>query len=638
MWARHGAKLLVAGVLLAHAALLARSAQLHSPTFNEIGHVPAGLAHWHYQMFELYRVNPPLPRMVATLPLLFCDVKTNWANYELSPFSREEIPMGIRFAKTNGSRTFELFTIARWACIPFSLLGAWICYRWASELWGGPSAWVALLLWCTSPFILGHGPLVMPDVPAAALGLTAYYLFWRWLKEPNWPRAVTAGVVLGLAELSKTTLLVFFVIWPALWCAWAFRERRQKAACLRQIGMMAAMACLAVCVVNLGYGFVGTGQRLGDFQFQSRVLSGVSGGERSAGNRFADTWFAAAPVLLPRDYLQGIDRQRADFEEGDRSYLRGNWEERGWWYYHLYGLAVKTPLGTLVLLATAVWVSVIRRGYSSRWREELCLLVPATAILALVCSQTGFGNHVRYTIPALPFLFVWMSKVGQAFARRDRVIAFVACVSMAVTVAGSLWIYPHSVSYFNELVGGPKNGHHHLLDSNIAWGQDLLFLRRWLDGHPDVKPIGLVAYGWIHPHLAGIDFSLPPVGPKGPGMIGQHGDGQQLGPLPGWYAIDVNFLHGPRWTAANEEGGWTAISPDGMNYEYFLRFEPVARVGYSIYVYHISPEEADEARRDMGLPPLITWKSGIHRKWSVGASCGAIDGQLASIRGSPLRW
>ncbi len=28
----------------------------------------------------------------------------------------------------------------------------------------------------------------------------------------------------------------------------------------------------------------------------------------------------------------------------------------------------------------------------------------------------------------------------------------------------------HSISYFNELAGGPENGSAHLLDSNIDWG------------------------------------------------------------------------------------------------------------------------------------------------------------------------
>lgn len=42
-------------------------------------------------------------------------------------------------------------------------------------------------------------------------------------------------------------------------------------------------------------------------------------------------------------------------------------------------------------------------------------------------------------------------------------------------VASSLWLYPHSLSYFNESVGGPLNGADHLLGSNIDWGQDLLY-------------------------------------------------------------------------------------------------------------------------------------------------------------------
>jgi hypothetical protein len=42
-------------------------------------------------------------------------------------------------------------------------------------------------------------------------------------------------------------------------------------------------------------------------------------------------------------------------------------------------------------------------------------------------------------------------------------------------VSSSLWIYPHSLSYFNESIGGPLNGPRHLLGSNVDWGQDLRY-------------------------------------------------------------------------------------------------------------------------------------------------------------------
>lgn len=37
---------------------------------------------------------------------------------------------------------------------------------------------------------------------------------------------------------------------------------------------------------------------------------------------------------------------------------------------------------------------------------------------------------------------------------------------------------------------------------------------------------------------------------------------------------------------------------------YFLQFEPVATAGYSIYIYDISPDRANRARRELGLPEV----------------------------------
>jgi hypothetical protein len=55
-------------------------------------------------------------------------------------------------------------------------------------------------------------------------------------------------------------------------------------------------------------------------------------------------------------------------------------------------------------------------------------------------------------------------------------------------LASSLWIYPHSLSYFNETVGGPLNGSKHLLGSSVDWGQDLFYAREWAHevGHSSI--------------------------------------------------------------------------------------------------------------------------------------------------------
>lgn len=595
-------------MLLLQATLLAYSASVHSPMSNEIGHVPAGLSHWTYGMYDLYRVNPPLPRMVSTLPLLFCDeLKRDWGNYSVSPYSREETPMGIRFTKANGIRTLDWFRIARWAGIPFALLGGYVCYLWARRLWGQAAGLLSLTLWCTSPMILGHGALVMPDVPAASLGVTAAYCYWRWLIHPGWNGAFLAGITLGLAQLTKTTLLLLCPLWLVLLAVACQYRRRESRSNGRMVAMFACQLIIALYLLNMGYLFRGSLLTLDSYVFRSTLLSGQvrTSDEAAFGNRFAGTLLGRVPVPFPRDYIYGIDRQKADFEEGERSYLRGNWNEQGgWWYYHVYGLAVKTPIGTLSLLGMAVLVPIFVRLNRRPPLDEVAVLAPAIGVIALVSCNTGFSNHVRYCIPALPFLFIFAGRVSQAaFSRRW--LCFPLAICLFSSAVASLVVFPHSLSFFNSLASGPEQGHKHLLESNSACGQDLIFLKGWLDDHPEVDDLYLVTIGWTHPRVLGIEFQLPPPSCVHPANGAQAtSDCMNLGPVPGWFAVDVNFLHGSHRPVATPPAGWKKIPPLGPNYEYFRKLQPVASAGYSIYIYHIALEDANRVRHELGLPGL----------------------------------
>jgi hypothetical protein len=68
----------VASLLATHAVLLGWVAARSSPTLDEPAHLAAGLYIWKYGRFDLYRVNPPLVKAVATLPVVFADPATNW--------------------------------------------------------------------------------------------------------------------------------------------------------------------------------------------------------------------------------------------------------------------------------------------------------------------------------------------------------------------------------------------------------------------------------------------------------------------------------------------------------------------------------------------------------------------------------
>ena len=91
-------------------------------------------------------------------------------------------------------------------------------------------------------------------------------------------------------------------------------------------------------------------------------------------------------------------------------------------------------------------------------------------------------------------------------------------------------VFPHSLSYFNEIAGGPLGGAEHLLHSNLDWGQDLVQLKAWLDDHPQARPLTLVYYGYFNPCYAGIDYISP-------GWAHAPPDGSTRAPAPGWYAL-----------------------------------------------------------------------------------------------------
>lgn len=373
---RHAA---VGALLFVQIISLAYCATVQSPTMLEPAQLAAGVATWRLGRFDLFRVNPPLVRMVAALPVLAAGCETDWGRYQAGLGARSEFVVGQDFVKANGKRTLWLCTIARWACIPFSLIGSIACFLWARELYGLCAGFVALTVWIFDPNIIGHGALIANDVPATALGVASGYLFWRWLRKPTWMRAAHAGIGLGLAQLSKLSWIILFGLWPLLWLFWfvacrccpaaqrsdqprvlynhnhgwtdsSFPSRTEFA---RQLLQLFCMITLSLFLLNLCYCFDESFLPLSQFTFCSKVLSGTDIG----GNLFTDSWIGSVLMPLPKQFILGADAQQVDFEGFNAaSYLSGEWRNGGWWYYYLYCLFVKVPHGTQLLIGIALFV------------------------------------------------------------------------------------------------------------------------------------------------------------------------------------------------------------------------------------------------------------------------------------------
>lgn len=535
-----------------HTVLLAWSAYRHSPTQDEIAHLPAGLIVWKYNDFSVYRVNPPLVRACAAVPLLFLKHKEDWSWYQPNANFRNEWNLGRSFVIANGPDSYWLFTLARWCCLPFSLLGMWVCFRWASEMTSPVGGLVAATLWGFSPNVLGHGALITPDIAATSMGVLAAWRFCRWMNRSTVRNAMIAGGALGIALLTKTYWITLLGLWPGLvvlrwFCMGPERE------VLRDLRHLALMLLIGLYLLNLGYRFNGTGRPLKEYGFCSQTLSGekLVPGENLPGNRFSNLWLGWLPVPFPQDYVTGIDLQKVDFETGKWSYFWGEVKESGGWgHYYFVGLFLKVPLGTWAL--TLIALLEIFRNPSSRTaaRQLLTLAVPVITIFVMASLQTHMNRHVRYVFPVLPLLCL-----VSAFAvtlRLRMVVVFVLC-----TVVSSVAAYPHSLSYFNWSIGGPNHGHHYLIDSNLDWGQDMLFLREWLEDHPQARPAWVGWHGFVP--LESLGIAAQPILPRDSPA--------------GWYFVSRHQRQHPNGRLRR-----------------FDQLQPVGQIGFTFDIYHLEKD------------------------------------------------
>ena len=642
---RRGRRLVIAWLLSIHAVLMVHCAVEDFVTYDEIGNLAAGVAYWKHGSYHLYSVNPPLTKLLLAAPVVLARPDTDGLATLDVPGVRDERVVGERFALANAEHYHGLVVLARLVGVGWSLLGAWLVYRWAGELWGVEGGLLAMSIWCFEPNIITHGHLLNADLPATVAALAAGWTLRGFLQAPSWHGAYIAGLVLGVAQLCKFTLVVLYPVWLVLWAVyWASTRGAARPRALA----MAFLLVTSLLVVNLGYEFAGTGQRLEDYPFVSQTFRGASESESGGrhGNRFRGTWLGRLPVPVPESYVRGIDVQRRDFEiyHSRYSYLGGRWVRGGgWWHYYLYAAAVKVPLGFWGLLLMAMfwpWRGRWAIPWRGDWRELLMLGLPALTVLVLVSSQRSLQSHFRYVLAVFPFVIVFAGRVGALFGRtasridipvrRGKAVGadgqecpFYApmaadcpvptwpfprwarglVVGLLVWALGSyLFVHPYSLGYFNELAGGPHGGHHHLLGSNIDWGQDLYRLRRWLDRHPEAAADLQMAYfNRIDARIAGLEWRLPPLGVTEDAEVTEAKAGE-FGPHPGHFAVSIRFVRGNQAGATDGEGGYR-FRPF-RSYEYFQHFQPVAKAGYSIFLYHITPDQANAIRAQYGLPPL----------------------------------
>ena len=140
-------------------------------------------------------------------------------------------------------------------------------------------------------------------------------------------------------------------------------------------------------------------------------------------------------------------------------------------------------------------------------------------------------------------------------------------------IIGSAKIFPHYLTFFNELAGGPDNGHKILIDSNLDWGQELIGLRNYMT-QENISSVKLSYHGTADPTAYGVVYEPLPSYPYNQWTSDTVPD-SVLNPPNGVYAISANNLQGLRF----------------KNHDLYATFRqrrPDAVLGHSIFIYRIT--------------------------------------------------
>lgn len=479
-----------------------------SPTNDEVAHLPAAVRCATERDFDLYRVNPPLVRYVAGFAVTAAGCRTDWTSFNPAPGQRTEWQVGEDFIHANRDRYLRLLFIGRMSVLPFAWIVTIVIWGWTRQIAGPSAACLAAAWWVVEPNALGNSALLTCDVAATATGTLAAWQFATWQQTPTLRNCVLTGLCAGIAALAKTVWIVLPVIWLTVIGLAMIRSRPGCRRVVLKVIQFGFLLFVITLVINVGYRFDGTCQRLGDFNFVSSTFralqSAVAGDDHTAGLA------AEVPIPFPRSFIQGIDEQRRDFERGRGGYLMGEHRASGCAHYYLAAAMVKEPLSLLIAVVLTIVILVVscfaagRTHRSSPIRHPL--VVPMShflAILLLVSSQSGLNSYYRYLLPGIPFLIIAVGATLVPIARP------LAGTLFMLTFVESAVVFPQSLSYFNMAAGGPQHGGEYLLGSNLDWGQDLSELAVWMSQHPECAEVFLISGGGCPPELYGIPYAIP---------------------------------------------------------------------------------------------------------------------------------
>jgi hypothetical protein len=601
-------------IILAFMAIVSiLNAKNDSPIYDELAHIPAGYSYLIKHDIRLNPEHPPLLKDLAAFPLIFMHLHfdTTQSFWNDNP-NDAQWNAGKYFLYQAGNNSEKIVFWSRLPIILLSLVLGIFIFIWARQLAGITAGLIALILYTFDPNILGHNHYVTTDLGIAAFFAFALYYFIKFLKNPSWKNVFFGGIFLGFLQLAKFSSILIFPILGLMLLAYPLIRKNHS------IGWMRTKEKLKLFGEYLGKGTLAFGislllvwavYQLNTFAMPAEKLPQIMQyyfHPQQSKNPVLDqalveklTRLNEKPLLAPlADYFFGIARVFQRVAGGNATYFMGEVNSAGFLSYFPIVFLIKEPLPIIFLILFAFVFSGWQIGkrlknipenfIKKSWNSLIDYIRTSPAEFSMLLfiflysliSITGRLNiGLRHLFPLFPFIYILLAKKITEFIKKEHrreikiFFSIIFCSFLAWLILETAMAFPNYVSYFNQLVGGPKNGYHYVTDSNADWGQDLIRLRSFLAKHPEIDKIRVDYFG-----IADLNYYFKDR------YINWWRDKRPI--EPGWYAISAEFM---------QESIYDKSKPDNQSYRFLKEKIPDYQVGTSLLIYYLDQAEAEKA-------------------------------------------
>jgi 4-amino-4-deoxy-L-arabinose transferase-like glycosyltransferase len=554
---------------------------------DEMPHIVAGYTYLKYADYRINPEHPPLIKQLAAIPLFFLHVKFPEDNPAWKDRVNDQWSLGDTFLYKSGNNADQMLFWGRLPIVFLMLLTGWIIFVWTKEIFKSPLAGlIALLLFALSPNIIAHGRFITTDMGVAAFSVFALYSWWKFLVKPSKIKFTIAVLLQTCLHLAKFSSPLFLPIIGLMTLGAAFFGGEKGESIKKRfwfyLGATVAATALAFILVGIWYQIF---TREMPLAVQQQLVS-----ESIFDNNFKNAGLATKlgrmtnfPILRPYvQYLLGFFMVAAHASYGHSTYFMGevgqNWKE-----YYFITYLLKEPIASQILVYisfTVALISFFRFLFSSQkgkkvraFLKNYFVLLAFVILISLFLYMGAIARlqlGIRYVVPIFPYLYMIAGGIlGAWFTRLSKNhVTSIFGKGLAIVLFGWLFLaniltYPSYLSYFNESVGGNKNGWLYLVDSNVDWGQDLKRLKTYADQN-GIKDLKIDYFGG-----GNLDYYF--------GQGNYTPWGFEKGPAKGWFAISASAI---QWNSQNAE--------INKSYHWLTdHYEPKAKIGSSIFVYKI---------------------------------------------------